>query len=168
MSTSRGTQGGKCHPGADNRRPPWTDMERGGGWGAVCGRCAGGVRWTVCGRCAVSSPARAGGGEMSRTERLPAALTPVAVGGLPGGRRGGRVGSESLGRALKGTCALSGPARAIPGAATVVTPRGSRRCHSGAAPTTGSSHRDRFRKYYPKFSIDAARVTMRSFINPKT
>eukprot|EP00966_Prymnesium_polylepis_P257669 5952702-Prymnesium_polylepis.1 len=89
-------------------------------------------------------------------------------GRLPGGRRGGRVGSESLGRALKGTCALSGPARAIPGAATVVTPRGSRRCHSGAVPTTGSSHRDRFRKYYPKFSIDAARVTMRSFINPKT
>eukprot|EP00966_Prymnesium_polylepis_P263298 6081728-Prymnesium_polylepis.2 len=30
MSTSRGTQGGKCHPGAENRRPPWTDMERGG------------------------------------------------------------------------------------------------------------------------------------------
>ena len=30
MSTSRGTQGGKCHPGAEHRRPPWTDMERGG------------------------------------------------------------------------------------------------------------------------------------------
>ena len=31
------------------------------------------------------------------------------------------MGSEGLGRALNGACALSGPARAIAGAATVVT-----------------------------------------------
>ena len=40
------------------------------------------------------------------------------------------MGSEGLGRALNGTCALSGPARAIAAAATVVTALlGSRRCH---------------------------------------
>ena len=50
---------------------PKTDARHGRIWSgeAAGGRCAGGVRWTVCGRCAVPSPARAGGGEMSRAER---------------------------------------------------------------------------------------------------
>ena len=58
------------------------------------------------------------------------------------------MGSGGLGRALNGTCALSGPARAIAGAATVVTALlGSRRCHRQRC--TYMSHPGRNRKSHP-------------------
>ena len=92
----------------------------GGGVRAVCGgRCAGGVR---CHRRRARVEVRCRVRKGDRRSRRSQWAAFRAVGGA-------RVGSGGLGRALNGTCALSGPARAIAGAATVVTPLGSRRWH---------------------------------------